>query len=392
MLNMTIKLFHKQGLFISLLLSIAGCAVFVDSSLNIVTQEPPYELESKLLGFHQTLAIVDLHADPLLWKRDLLSRHAIGHVDLPRLQEGNVTLQVFGVVTGVPFPLSMENNEDKNDVIDILARRQGWPEATHKSRLQRALYQAKRLHNSADRSKGMLRVIKSRTDLNDLITDRQKHKPVIGGLLSLEGTHALESNPAHIDTLFKAGFRMLGLVHLMDNDMAGSAHGIKKHGLTKKGRKMIHRALSLGMIIDLAHASEKTIDDVLSIVDRPVVASHGGVRATCDTARNLSDRHIIGIAKTGGVIGIGLYKYAVCGKTLEHTVQAIRHVVSLVGIQHVALGSDFDGATETVIDASGLALVTEALLNDGFTQEEVRAIMGNNAIRVLRKTLPSKLQ
>ena len=380
----------KQGLFAGFLLSIAGCAVFVDSTLNRVTREPPYEVNSKVLAFHKTLTIVDLHADPLLWKRDLLSRNTIGHTDLPRLQEGNVALQVFGVVTGVPFPLSMENNEDKNDVIDILARRQDWPEATHKSRLQRAIYQAQRLHNSANRSKGMLRVIKSRADLNALIASRRQGKSVIGGLLSLEGTHALEGRPAHIETLFKAGFRMLGLVHLTDNDMAGSAHGIKQHGLTDKGREMLQRALALGMVIDLAHASEKTIDEVLSIVDRPVVASHGGVRATCDTARNLSDRHIKDIAKTGGVIGIGLYEYAVCGKTLQHTIQAIRHVVNLVGIPHVALGSDFDGATETVIDATGLALVTEALLNDGFTQKEVHAIMGGNAIRVLRKTLPAR--
>lgn len=379
----------KQGLYACFLLSMAGCAVFVDSSLNVTTLEPPYDVDSKVVNFHKTLTIIDLHADPLLWKRDLLSRHAIGHVDLPRLQDGNVALQVFGVVTGVPFPLSMENNEDKNDVIDILAQRQGWPEATHNSRLQRALYQAERLHDSVRRSKGMLRIIKNQSDLNALIACRQQGKPVIGGLLSLEGTHALEGNPAHVDTLFKAGFRMLGLVHLMDNDMAGSAHSVKQHGLTSKGREMLQRALALNMIIDLAHASEKTLDDILAIVDRPVIASHGGVRATCDTARNLSDRHIKGIAKTGGVIGIGLYEYAVCGKTLKHTIQAIRHVVNLVGIQHVALGSDFDGATETVIDATGLALVTEALLKNGFTPEEIRAIMGNNAVRVLRKTLPS---
>jgi microsomal dipeptidase-like Zn-dependent dipeptidase len=170
--------------------------------------------------------------------------------------------------------------------------------------------------------------------------------------------------------------------------MAGSTHGVNKHGLTAKGHKMLKRALELGMIIDLAHASDQTIDDVLSIVDRPVVASHGGVRATCNTARNLADRHIRSIAKTGGVIGIGIYKYAVCGKTIDDTVRAIRHVVKLVGIDHVALGSDFDGATETVVDASGLVLITQALQEAGFSDKEIKAIMGMNAVRVLQQTLP----
>lgn len=387
---MTVIRLLKNGFITLVMLNLLGCATVADWWLNDVTLDPPYVASPETISLHKTLTIVDLHADPLLWERDLLSRNTRGHVDLPRLQEGNVALEVFGVVTGVPFPLAMENNkdEDDNDIIDFLAWSQDWPEATHDSRLQRALYQAKVLHGRVHATKGAMRLIKSRADLAALISARQQGKPVIGALLSLEGAHALEGKPAHIDTLFNAGFRMLGLVHLMDNDMAGSAHGVEKHGLTDKGRKMLQRALALGMVIDVAHASEQTLDDVLNIVDRPIVASHGGVRATCDTARNLANRHIKGIAATGGVIGIGLYEYAVCGETLEHTVRAIHHVVNLVGIEHVALGSDFDGATETVVDATGLVLVTEALQKEGLSHDEIRAIMGNNAIRVLQKTLP----
>lgn len=181
---------------------------------------------------------------------------------------------------------------------------------------------------------------------------------------------------------------MLGLAHLFDNDMIGSTHGVTRHGLTDKGHAMLKRAMSLGMIIDLAHTSPKAIDEVLAIVDRPVVSSHGGVQGTCAGVRNLSDSHIRGIAATNGLVGIGLYSMATCGKTLQDTVRAIRHVVEQVGIEHVALGSDFDGATETVMDASGLALLTEALQQDGFTNTEIRAIMGDNAIRVFQNTLP----
>jgi microsomal dipeptidase-like Zn-dependent dipeptidase len=151
---------------------------------------------------------------------------------------------------------------------------------------------------------------------------------------------------------------------------------------------MLQRAVALGMVIDLAHASPQTIYEVLQVVDRPVVASHGGVRGTCDTARNLADHHIQSIAATGGVIGIGLYEYATCGKSIDDTVRAIHYVADLVGIEHVALGSDFDGATETHVDATGLVLLTEALQKVGYSHDDIRAIMGNNALRVLRKTLP----
>jgi microsomal dipeptidase-like Zn-dependent dipeptidase len=141
------------------------------------------------------------------------------------------------------------------------------------------------------------------------------------------------------------------------------------------------------MIIDLAHASQQAIDDTLAIVDRPVIVSHTGVRATCDSVRNLHDHHVREIAEKGGLIGIGLFKYATCGKTIEDTVRAIRHVANLVGIEHVALGSDFDGS-KTVVDASGLTLLTQALIKNGFTEQEIAAVMGDNVLRVLRQTLP----
>ncbi len=377
------------ALLSGLLLNLPGCASFADRMLNDVTLIPPYEASAEAVRLHKTLTIIDLHADPLLWKRDLLTRNNRGHVDLPRMQEGNMALQVFGVVTGVPFPLSLENNEDSGDIIATLASLQDWPEETHDSRLQRALYQAHKLDNRVSASNGAMQLILNRQDLERVISKRQAGELIIGAMLSLEGAHALEGKPDNLDQLYDAGFRMLGLVHLFDNEMAGSSHGVAQHGLTDKGRVMLKRALSLDMIIDVAHASPDTLDEVLGMVERPVVASHGGVRATCDTARNLSDRHIKAIAATGGVIGIGIYKYATCGKTLEDTVRAMQHVVDLVGIEYVALGTDFDGATETMVDSTGLVLLTEALLKAGFSANDIQAIMGENALRVFRKTLPA---
>lgn len=369
-------------------LAFLGCASLADRWLNDVTLEPPYNAAADAEVLHKKLNIIDLHADPLLWERDLLTRNTRGHADLPRLQDGNVALLVFGVVTGVPFPVGLENNKDNRDIINLLSSLQDWPEETHDSRLHRALYQSHKLEDRVTASNGAMRIIRNRDDVSSLMAARQQDKQITGAMLSLEGAHALEGNPNNIDTLYNAGFRMLGLVHLFDNEMAGSSHGVEKHGLTDKGRIMVQRAISLGIIIDLAHASAQTIDEILAMTNKPVMASHGGVRGTCDTARNLEDRHIRGIAATGGVIGIGLYKYATCGRTMQDTVKAMRYVADLVGIEHVALGTDFDGATETVVDATGLVLLTEALQKGGFSDRDIMAIMGGNALRVFNKTLP----
>jgi len=381
---------HKITFLTICALFVTGCAWVADTMLNRVQELPPYEANATATALHQRLTVVDLHADPLMWNRDLLERSSRGHVDLPRLLEGNVSLQVFGVVTGVPFPPKLENNKDKRDILNTIARSQNWPEATHTSRLQRALYQAEKLVNRVQASTGKLKLITNQRELHELVTERAQGISVIGALLSLEGAHALEGSVENLEKLYQAGFRMLGLVHHFDNAMAGSTHGTRKYGLTDKGRRLIQRAVELGIVIDLSHSSAQTIDEVINMVDKPVIASHGGVRGTCDTARNLEDRHVHAIAETGGVIGIGIYEYATCGKTLDDTVRAMRYVSDLVGVEHVALGSDFDGSVTTVFDASGWVSLTEALLDDGYTPQEISAIMGGNAIRLLKQVLPAE--
>jgi membrane dipeptidase len=142
------------------------------------------------------------------------------------------------------------------------------------------------------------------------------------------------------------------------------------------------------MLLDLAHASEKTIDDALALARRPVVVSHTGVKGTCDNLRNLSDAHLRGVARIGGVVGIEFWDTAVCGTGPDAIARAVRHAVSVAGIEHVALGSDFDGAVSTPFDAAGLPALTEALLAEGFADDDIARIMGANAIRVLQSALP----
>jgi microsomal dipeptidase-like Zn-dependent dipeptidase len=384
---------HETGLLRLVVMALAagilgGCGSLVDRLLNRVYEEPPYEVGDAARELYQRQLVVDMHGDILLWNRDLLVRGSRGHVDLPRLQEGNVALQVFGVVTQVPFTFSLDNNSPTPDVITALAWFDDWPPETGDSRLQRALYQADKLRDRIHHSAGGLTLITGRQALEALVAARRNGEEVVGAMLSLEGAQALEGDPDNIDRLYDAGFRIVGLAHLFDNDMSGSAHGKQKHGLTPAGEALVRRMQERRMIVDLAHASPQAFDEVLAMVEGPVIASHGGVRGTCDTVRNLSDDQVRGIAGTGGVIGIGVYKYATCGKTVGDTVRAMRYVADLVGVEHVALGSDFDGAVATVFDTTGWPLLTEALIEAGFSEKEIAAILGGNVLRVLRDTLP----
>jgi microsomal dipeptidase-like Zn-dependent dipeptidase len=164
-------------------------------------------------------------------------------------------------------------------------------------------------------------------------------------------------------------------------------HGIAKGGLTPLGRQVVPRMEALGMIVDLAHASHATVAEVLATAKRPVVSSHGGVQATCKVNRNLTDDEVRGIAKTGGVVGIGFWDGAICSTRPEAAAKAIAYVRDLVGIDHVGLGSDFDGSTTTGFDASQVAAITQALLDAGFTEDDIRKVMGGNVLRVIRAGL-----
>jgi membrane dipeptidase len=356
--------------------------------LNSVADPGPYRIDARARDLHQRLTIVDLHADSLLWGRDLLERADRGHVDVPRLVAGNVALQVFALPTKVPRHLNIERNDDRTDDIALVALVQGWPRATWRSLLARARYQAARLQLASDRSDGRFVVVRSAPDLDVLLAQRAAGEAVVGGLLAIEGAHALDGNPANVDRLFDVGYRMVGLAHFFDNDVAGSAHGVRKSGLTAEGREVIARLEARSMLVDLAHASTATIDDVLAVATRPVVVSHTGVRGTADNARNLSDDQLRGIAATGGIVGIGFWPTATGGDDAASIARAIGHAVAVIGIEHVALGSDFDGAVPVPFDASGLGLLTAALLAQGLDEATIAAVMGDSAIRFLLATLP----
>lgn len=372
------------------LVVLAAAAFFVlapgmiERDMNKVDGQPLIPVSEEAKALHATLTIVDLHSDTLLWDRDLLDRADQGHEDLPRMEEGNVALQVFSSVTKTPKGQNYDANSAETDNITALTIAQLQPIRTWTSLLQRSLYHGEKLDRAAAESDGRLMKVAQPQDVQALLASRDGAPTPVGAMLSIEGLQNLEGDLANLDRLHAAGFRMAGLTHFFDNDLAGSMHGIEKGGLTAKGRQAIRRMEAIGMIVDIAHCSHACVADILAMAQRPVVSSHGGVQATCQVNRNLADEEIRGVARTGGVIGIGYWDAAVCGTSPRDAARAMKHVRDLVGIEHVALGSDYDGATTVRFDTSQLVQVTQALLDEGFTPDEIRAAMGGNALRVLR--------
>ena len=360
---------------------------YVEGSMNQIDGKALIAVSDEAKALHKTLNIVDLHSDTLMWNRDLNDRVSRGHMDLPRLQDGNVALQLFSSVTKTPKNQNYDGNGADSDNITLLTFAQLQPVKTWHSLVERSLYHAAKRGDAVVGSNGALAAVDSAADLDKLRAARQTTLRSVGAMLTIEGLQNLEGKASNLDRLYDAGFRMAGLTHFFDNELAGSMHGLKKGGLTPFGRNIVRKMEAKGMIVDIAHLSHTGVAEVLAMATRPVVSSHGGVQATCKVNRNLTDDEVRGVAKTGGVIGIGSWDGAICSTDPRAAAKAMKHVRDLVGIQHVALGSDYDGATTVRFDTSQLVQVTQALMDEGFTAQEIRAVMGENALRVIRAGL-----
>ena len=383
------KLFAALALFVACIVAVLALGPgIVERRENSLSGAPAYPVPPRAAALHATLQLTDLHADSLLWGRDLLQRGSRGHVNIPRLIEGRYALQVFSLPAKVPRGLNYERNADDSDVVTLLALVQHWPTATWNSRLARAEYQSTRLQGFADRSHGAFTLIRSAADLRAYRQRRSQEPGITAGMLSLEGSSPLEGDVKNLQALYAAGIRMIGLSHFVDTDMGGSVAGVDKGGLTAKGRELVLAMQQRGMIVDLAHSSARTIDDVLAIAARPVVISHTGIKATCDNNRNLSDEQVKKIAAAGGLIGIGFWDTATCGHDARAIARAIIAAVGLAGAEHVALGSDFDGAVEAPFDAGQVAQLVAALLDAGLPERQIRQVTGENALNFLENQLP----
>jgi membrane dipeptidase len=380
-------LFGSVGI---LLVTFTALQTYFENGISRVSPHEPWPVSEKARQLHKQLIIGDWHMDTLVSRSDILTRSTAGHADIPRLREGNVALQMFTTASKVPmFRDHVSNSAHSPDAISALAAFQGWPFATWNDLTERTLLQGSRLQEAAKQAPNEVVVIRTTDDLNNVLARREKGEPVIGGLLGIEGAHALEGKLESVDRVYNHGFRMIGLQHFFDNDLGGSLHGEVQGGLTPFGKQVVERMDELGMIIDLAHSSETVVSNVLELTKRPVVVSHTGFKGNCDLPRNIPDELMKRIADSGGLIAVGYWDKAICDATPEGIVSSIRYGIDRFGVDHIALGSDFDGGTTTYLDVSELAILTEIMLQKGFSEMEIRKVMGGNMVRFLQDNLPS---
>lgn len=370
----------------------AGAFFFVlprafDAAINRVTWRGRHPVSARARALFASSRVVDLHADSLLWGRDLAARNARGAVDLPRLLEGNVALQAFTLVTTVPWRMRLRGNAGDGGAIDLLAFAERWPARARRDPLARAVYQAQTLERLARESGGAFTVLHSRRELSDYLALRARDPRRAAGLLGTEGAQPMQGDLELLDVLHDAGIRMMAPTHFTDTAVASSAHGVRGGGLTPLGKLWVRRMEEKHLLIDLAHASHQTIAQVLALARQPVVVSHTGVRGTCDNDRNLTDDELRAVARTSGVVGIAYFGTAVCDPTPAGIARAIRHAADVAGVEHVGLGSDFDGAVAVPFDATGVVQLVDPLLAQGFTDAQIRLILGENTLRVLGQVL-----
>ncbi|MDB9953099.1 dipeptidase [Porticoccaceae bacterium] len=362
----------------------------LDKESNPVLDHLPFIVSDKARELHKTLIVGDWHSDSALWNRDLSKIHDYGHEDIPRMQTGNIALQMFTTVTKSPAGQNYNSNETAaRDNITTLAIVQGWPIKTWSSLTERAIFQAEKIRDLSRRDSKNFMLIESQSDLKQFMIKRELNPTLIGGLIGTEGSHALDGDLKNITRLYDKGFRMMSLHHFFDNKLGGSLHGITGQGLTKFGKESLLEMLRLNIIIDVSHSSENVVKDVLDITNKPIVVSHTGFNGYCESPRNISDGLMQLIAEKGGLIGVGFWDGAVCDNTPKSVAEAIAYGVELIGVDHVALGSDFDGTITAGFDSSELVAITHELLELGLSDMQIRKVMGGNMFAFLQQNLPN---
>ncbi|MBI4508644.1 MAG: membrane dipeptidase [Deltaproteobacteria bacterium] len=325
-------------------------------------------------ALHEELAVVDLHADtPKLmdvFAYDIFTRHEpplpgarfLGHVDTPRMREGGLSAQFFGLWT-FPYPRSGCARSVMRQ-LDLLER-------AAKARPDEFV-----LCKTAE----------------DVALAKQAGK--LAALTGIEGGHALEGRPELVEKFARRGVRYLGLLHLTANDLGRPAHGLGRDdsiGLSRLGKTVIEEMDRVGMILDLAHLNRKGFFEALDVTRGVTIVSHAGAAGVHPMSRNVDDEQVRALADRGGVVGIIFAPIYLGRDGVDAVCDHIVHVMDVGGEDVPALGSDFDGMVRPpkgLEDVSRLPRLTEALLSRGLKHAQVKKILGENVLRVLASSPP----
>lgn len=361
---------------------------------------------------HQHAIVVDSHNDVLLRAlegEDLSVRTTNGHSDVVRLKEGGIDVQIFSVWCGENFGKGRA--------------------------FKRAIQMIDTLESIIHRSRGTFALVKSPEEMEKVLNQKK-----IAALIGVEGGHMIEDSVEYLETLAKRGMSYMTLTWNNSTSWATSAadetqkgDSLPFKGLTEFGKKIVRRMNELGVMVDLSHVGEQTFWDAINTTSKPVIVSHSSVYNICPNSRNLKDDQIKAVAKNKGVICINFYsgfidstysgrvrairkenrmvidsvrhtredhwrveavidsilapQYNTVRPPLSLLIDHIDYIAKLVGVDHVGLGSDFDGVEslpQEMDDATFLPNITRELLGRGYTEKEVRKILGENVLRVYK--------
>ena len=374
------------------LLTIAFLPSIIDKNYHAPRGEIDQLPTERALRIYNDLSFIgDLHSDALLWRRNLAKVHRYGQVDIPRLRKAKVDLQVFSIVSKSPRGLNFEQNaDDAPDNITSLYLIQGRPLKSLKSLVKRAEVQARALNKLEEDKNVEFKIIRSASDLIQLDLEKKDGARHTAGLLALEGAHVLEGNISNVQVMYDAGVRMVGFTHFFDNELGGSGQGIQKGGITEFGLLVLKELEKKSMIIDLAHASDALFHDIINQAKRPLLVSHTGIvgEGNCLPTRNLTDEKIKAVANSGGIIGIAFLEELICSSKLSEIAKQMKYITELVGVEHVAMGSDADGSVPTIVSLEQMPLLVDELLKIGFSERDIGLIMGENMKQFLLENLP----
>jgi membrane dipeptidase len=314
---------------------------------------------------------IDLHADSLMWTRwigyDLHKRHSPplpkaalgGHVDVPRMREGGMGAQFFGLVS-----------------LPIADRMKGMARVIDE--------QIDALEETIARKPDALRLVRTAADV-----ERAQADGAVSALLGIEGAHALEGDLDKLDGFAARGVRYLGVLHFSSNEAGFPAYGRGRRdqeGLTAWGFALVERCEARGVIVDLAHINKRGFLDACRVAKKPPIVSHTGVLGAFEHWRNIDDEQLRAVSDKGGVVGVIFCPRFVGGDGLEPVVKHLLHVIGQVGEDHAALGSDWDGfivPTAPLADPTGIPLLVDALLGAGLSERTIAKVVRLNTLRVL---------
>jgi membrane dipeptidase len=327
------------------------------ASVAAPSQAAPRTIDARYL--HRSALVIDLHADTVqdlaAGTRTLGARSRRGHLDLPRMRDGGIDVQVFAVYVA-PRDAGV-GGARAGRLIDVIKR-------------------------ELDSNAGGIALATTTADI-----ERARRAGAVAAVLSIENGDALEGHLDAVDTFHAAGVRMLSLTWNASNALGDGALGSTHGGLTDLGRMVLRRMNQIGMVVDVSHLSEASFWDALAVTRGPLLASHANAASVHAHSRNLTDRQLRAIARRSGVVGVAFVPQFLGASTLARVLDHVDHMVAVMGIDYVALGSDFDGfrrAPAGLDDATKLPNLTAGLLARGYQPTAIRKILGENALRVFR--------